>query len=82
MSAAKPNNPVAMRHASAPGEVHVVDREAFDLCWAPQGWVEAKSPAAKAAVEEAEPAPSRQRRKPSSKKNTTESPSASTHEEK
>lgn len=45
-----PSDPIAIRHPKLPGEVIVIARSAFPAHEA-SGWVEAKSPAAKAAVE-------------------------------
>lgn len=46
--------PVAIRHPSFSGEVYVVSRLALPA-YTEAGWVEAKSPEAKAAVEAAAP---------------------------
>lgn len=43
-----------MRHTSAPGFVKVVSARQF-ASWERKGWVEAKSPAARAAVEDESP---------------------------
>jgi hypothetical protein len=49
-----PNEIVAIRHPSAPGFVKTVTRRAFASREA-RGWVEAKSPKAKALVENQSP---------------------------
>lgn len=51
---AKILDPVAVRNPALPGEVHVVSRRQL-ASLAKNGWVEAKSPAAKQAVEQAAP---------------------------
>lgn len=43
---------ISMRHPDLPGEFVVVPRSTFDKSYSKNGWVEAKSSAAKAAVEE------------------------------
>jgi hypothetical protein len=50
----KVRDPIAIRHSSAPGEFTIVARRTLPA-WLKRGWVEAKSPGAKAAVEQASP---------------------------
>ncbi len=48
---------ISMRHPDLPGDFVVVPRSTFENSYSKNGWVEAKSPAAKAAVENIKSSP-------------------------